>query len=101
MSNGSLQSDSRWLLSLARGGQSVIIHFCVDKLSELQISLVGELSSSMTLTLMRVQGIHIQPLKPIPVMDAYKVVHPETVFKRRLYRTHLLCKNVIYFLTIF
>ena len=42
MSNGS--KVIRWLLSLARGGQSVITHFCVDKLSKLQISLVGELS---------------------------------------------------------
>ena len=46
----------RWLLSLARGGQSVITYFFVDKLSELQISLVGELSSAITLILMRRAG---------------------------------------------
>ena len=48
-----------WLLSLAveeLGGQSVITHFCVDKLSELQISLVGELTSAITLILMRRAG---------------------------------------------
>ena len=39
-----------------RRGQSVITHFCVDKLSELQISLVGELTSAMTLILMRHAG---------------------------------------------
>ena len=39
-----------------RGGQSVITYFCVDKLSELQISLVGELSSAITLILMRRAG---------------------------------------------
>ena len=37
-------------------GQSVITHFCVDKLSELQISLVGELTSASTLILMRRAG---------------------------------------------
>ena len=62
----------RWLLSFARGGQSVTTYFCVDKLSELQISLVGELSSAIRLILMRCAGIHIQlkPLKLIPVDDA-------------------------------
>ena len=39
-----------------RGGQSVITHFCVDKLSELQIYLVGELTSAITLILMRRAG---------------------------------------------
>ena len=34
----------------------VITHFCVDKLSELQISLVGELTSAITLILMRRTG---------------------------------------------
>ena len=55
MSNGSLQS---YLLAAfsCRGGQSVITYFCVDKLSELQISLVGELSSAITLILMRRAG---------------------------------------------
>ena len=49
----------RWLLSLARGGQSVINYFCVDMLSELQISFVGELSSAITLILIRdVREIH-------------------------------------------
>ena len=43
MSNGSLQSYSLAAFS-CRGGQSVITHFCVDKLSELQISLVGEVA---------------------------------------------------------
>ena len=52
MSNGSLQSHSLAAFS-CRGGQSVITHFCVDKLSELQISLVGELTSAITLILMR------------------------------------------------
>ena len=52
MSNGSLQSYSLAAFS-CRGGQSVITHFCVDKLSELQISLVGELTSAITLILMR------------------------------------------------
>ena len=46
----------RWLLSLARGVQLVITYFCVDKLSELQISLVGELSSAITLILLRRTG---------------------------------------------
>ena len=46
MSNGSLQSHSLAALSCRRG-QSVITHFCVDKLSELQISLVGELTSAI------------------------------------------------------
>ena len=46
----------RWLLSLARGVQLVITYFCVDKLSELQISLVGELSSAITLILLRRAG---------------------------------------------
>ena len=46
----------RWLLSLARGGQSVVSHFCVDKLRELQISFVGELTSAITLILMRRAG---------------------------------------------
>ena len=46
----------RWLLSLARGGQSVITHFYVDKLSQLQISLVGELTLAITLILMRRAG---------------------------------------------
>ena len=55
MSNGSLQS---YLLAAfsCRGGQSVITYFCVDKLSELQISLVGELSSAITLFLVRCAG---------------------------------------------
>ena len=35
---------------------SVITYLCVDKLSELQISLVGELSSAIRLTLMRCAG---------------------------------------------
>ena len=43
MSNDSLQSHSLAAFSY-RGGQSVITHFCVDKLSELQISLVDELA---------------------------------------------------------
>ena len=45
-----------WLLSFAHGGQSVIIYFCVNKLSELQISLIGELSSAIRLILMRCAG---------------------------------------------
>ena len=56
MSNGSLQSHLLAAFSspsLACGGQPVITYFCVDKLSELQISLVGELSSAITLILMR------------------------------------------------
>ena len=44
------------LLSLANGVQLVITYLCVDKLSELQISLVGELSSAITLILMRRAG---------------------------------------------
>ena len=52
-----------------------------------------------------VWGIHIQlkPLKLIPVIEAWldKVVHQEIVFKRRLYSTHLQCKNMIYLLTLF
>ena len=55
MSNSSLQSYSLAAFS-CRGGQSVITHFCVDKLSELQISLVGELTSALTLILMRRAG---------------------------------------------
>ena len=39
-----------------RGGESVITHFCVDKLSELQISLVGELTSAIAWILMRRAG---------------------------------------------
>ena len=46
----------RWLLCLARRGQSVITYFRVDKLSELQISLVGELSLAITLILTRRAG---------------------------------------------
>ena len=49
MSNGSLQSHSLAVLSLACGGQLVITYFCVDKLSESPISVVGELSSVITL----------------------------------------------------
>ena len=53
-----------------------------------------------------VRGIHIQlkPLKLIPVIRIRildKVVHQEIVFKRRLYSTHLQCKNMIYLLTLF
>ena len=44
------------LLSLANGVQLVITYLCVDKLSELQISLVGELSSVITLILIRRAG---------------------------------------------
>ena len=44
------------LLSLANGVQLVIPYLCVDKLSELQIFLVGELSSAITLILMRRAG---------------------------------------------
>ena len=55
MSNDPLQSDSLAAFS-CRGGQSVITHFCVDKLSELQISLVGELTLAITLILMRRAG---------------------------------------------
>ena len=55
MSNDSLPSHSLAAFS-CRGGQSVIAHFCVDKLGELQISLVGELTSAITLTLMRRAG---------------------------------------------
>ena len=53
--------------------QLVITYLCVDKLSELQISLAGELSSVITLILMPdVRGIHIQlkPLKLIPLIKA-------------------------------
>ena len=53
MSNGSLQSHSLAVLSLACGGQLVITYFRVDKLSESQISVVGELCSVITLILMR------------------------------------------------
>ena len=55
MSNGSFQFF-HWLLSLANGVQLVITYLCVDKLSELQISLVGELSSAIRLILMRRAG---------------------------------------------
>ena len=41
-----------------RGGDSVITHFCVDKLSELQISLVGELTSAITLILIFAGNSH-------------------------------------------
>ena len=83
MSNGSLQSYSLAAFS-CRGGQSVITHFCVDKLSELQISLFGELTSATTLILMRRAGnshsfetSETMLLKLIPVMDAWldKVLH--------------------------
>ena len=57
MSNGSLQSYSLAAFS-CRGGQSVITHFCVDKLSELQISLVGELTSAITLILIFAGNSH-------------------------------------------
>ena len=57
MSNGSLQSHSLAAFS-CRGGQSVITHFCVDKLSELQISLVGELTSAITLILIFAGNSH-------------------------------------------
>ena len=39
----------RWLLSIAQGGQSVITHFCVDKLRKLPISIAGELGSVIAL----------------------------------------------------
>ena len=55
MSNDSLQSHSVAAF-FCRGGQSVITHLCVDKLSELQISLVRELTSAITLILMRHTG---------------------------------------------
>ena len=55
MSNGSLQSHSLAVFS-CRGGQSVITHFCEDNLSELQISLVAEPTSAITLILMRRAG---------------------------------------------
>ena len=55
MSDGSLQSHSLAAFS-CRGGQSVIPNFCVEKLNELQISLVGELTSAITLILMRRAG---------------------------------------------
>ena len=55
ISNGSLQSHSLAAFS-CRGGQSVTTHFCVDKPSELQTSLVGELTSTITLILMRRAG---------------------------------------------
>ena len=55
MSSGSLQSYSLATFS-CRGGQSVITHFCADKLSRLQISLVGELTSAITVILMRHAG---------------------------------------------
>ena len=57
MSNGSLQSYSLAVFS-CRGGQSVITHFCEDKLSELQISLVGELTSAITLILIFAGNSH-------------------------------------------
>ena len=55
MSNGSVQRPSLGAFSYC-GGQSSITHFGVDKLSELQISLVGELTSTITLILMRRAG---------------------------------------------
>ena len=82
----------RWLLSFAVEGSHSSL-----------TSVWTSLASCKSLSLVNLRGIHIQlkPLKLIPVMDAYKVVHPGIVFKRRLYRTHLQCKNMIYFLTIF
>ena len=55
MSNDSLQRYSLATFS-CRGGQSVITHFWVDKLSGLQISLAGELTSAITVILMRRKG---------------------------------------------
>ena len=55
--SGSLQSHSLAAF-FCRGGQSVITHFCVDKLSELQISLVGELISAITLLLIFAGNSH-------------------------------------------
>ena len=55
MSNGLLQSYSLATYP-CHGGQSVITLFCVDKLSGLQISLVGELTSATTVILMRHTG---------------------------------------------
>ena len=55
MSNGPLQRPSLGAFSYC-GGQSGITHFCVDKLSKLQISLVCELTSPITLILMRRAG---------------------------------------------
>ena len=55
MSNGSLQSHSLAAFS-CREGQSVITLFCVVKLCGLQISFVGELTSAITLILMRRAG---------------------------------------------
>ena len=93
-----------WLLFLARGGQSVVSHFCVDKLSELQMSLVRELTSTITLILMRRAGIHIQlkPWKLIPVMDRDWIrFSTNKLFSRRDYSIHLQYKNMIYSLTLF
>ena len=63
--SGSLQSHSLATF-YCRGGQSVITHFRVDKLSELpkkkkkelQISLVGELASAITLILIFAGNSH-------------------------------------------
>ena len=55
MSNGSLQSHSLAAFSCPWRAVSHH-HFYVDKLSELQISLVGELTLAITLILMRRAG---------------------------------------------
>ena len=99
----------RWLLSLARGGQSVITYFFVDKLSELQISLVGELSSAITLILMRRAGnSHSAETSKINSSHGRVTVEgcrPRNCFQEenlfRLYSTHLQSKNMIYLLTLF
>ena len=108
MSNGSLQSHSLAAFSF-RGGQSVITHFCVDNLSEQQISLVGELSSAISLILKRRAGnSHSAETSETDSGHGHladwirlSTKKEETLFKKRLYSIHLQCKNMIYLLTLF
>ena len=105
MSNCSLQSHSLAALFCPwRARQSSLTSVWTSLASCKSLSLVN-LVRPLDWFWWDVRGIHIQLklMKPIPVIDAWldKVVHQEIVFKRRLYSTHLQCKNMIYLLTIF
>ena len=108
-----LQSHSlaRWFAAFSACPWRAVSHhyFCIDRLCELQISLVGELKLTKfghNIDIwwdVREIYIQLKPLKLIPLMETwlYKVVHQEIAFKRRLYSSHLRCKHMIYVLTLF
>ena len=105
ISNGSLQSHSLAAFS-CRGGQSVIIHFCIDKLSELQIPLVGKLTSAFTSILMRRAG-NSPSAKTSETDSGHGRLTGSCCPLRNcfqedtLFNLHLQSKNMIYLLTLF